>query len=272
MALALGVIPARYGSTRFPGKPLASLDGRPLVQHVWERASRARRLDRIVVATDDERIRSAVAAFGGEAIMTSPDHASGTDRAEEAVHRLEEKGAAFGVVVNIQGDEPLLDPEALDGLVSAFDDDAALGYATLAEPFTSSDEILDPNTCKVVVDAAGNALYFSRSPIPFLRVGGADGIEPMAGALSGRPGQLAAFHRHVGIYAYRRAALLEFSRLPAGRLEKMEGLEQLRVLEAGRRMRVVVSTRVTMDVDTPQDLETVRTLLHGSGLAHREGR
>jgi len=271
VARAVGVIPARYDSTRFPGKPLASLEGRPLIQHVWERASRARRLDRIVVATDDERIRSAVEGFGGEAVMTSRDHASGTDRAEEAVSRLEAKGAAFGVVVNIQGDEPLLDPEALDELVAAFDGDAALGYATLAEPFASSDEILDPNACKVVTDAQGNALYFSRSPIPFLRVTGPDGIEPIARAIAARPGRSAGYHRHVGIYAFRRAALAEFSRLPAGRLEAMEGLEQLRVLEAGRRMRVVVSTRVTMDVDTPQDLETVRSLLHGSGPAHREG-
>jgi 3-deoxy-manno-octulosonate cytidylyltransferase (CMP-KDO synthetase) len=271
MAVAVGIIPARYGSIRFPGKPLATLEGKPLVQHVWERAARARRLSRTVVATDDERIRSAVASFGGEALLTSKDHASGTDRAEEAVRILEERGAAISIVVNIQGDEPLVDPEALDGLVSAIESDPDLSYATLAEPFTDAAEILDPNTCKVVTDAAGFALYFSRSPVPFLRQAGAGGLEAIGAALAGRRDPVSGYHRHVGIYAFRRAALAEFSRLPAGTLERMEGLEQLRVLEAGRRMRVVISPRVTMDVDTPQDLETVRKLLDGSRLAHRGG-
>lgn len=271
MASAVGIIPARYGSTRFPGKPLASLEGKPLIQHVWERAARARKLGRVVVATDDERIRKAVAAFGGEAILTSPDHASGTDRAEEAVRKLEGSGAAIAIVVNIQGDEPLLDPAALDGLVAALEEDSALACATLAEPFPSAEELLDPNTCKVVVDARGDALYFSRSPVPFFRQATGEGIAPLPEALGMRQDPTAGYHRHVGIYAFRRAALAEFSRLPAGKLEKMEGLEQLRVLEAGLRMRVVVSRHVTMDVDTPQDLETVRARLAGSRLAHREG-
>jgi len=264
MLEAVGIIPARYGSTRFPGKPLASLEGKPLVQHVWERAARARKLARIIVATDDDRIVKTVTAFGGVALLTSPDHASGTDRAEEAVRQLEAKGASIGIAVNIQGDEPLLDAGALDGLVSALESDPGLDYATLAEPFSSAEEILDPNTCKVVTDSKGFALYFSRSPIPFFRHVGAEGITPLAAGLKARPDPAAGYHRHVGIYAFRRAALAEFSRLPASKLEKLEGLEQLRVLEAGHRMRVVVSRQVTMDVDTPQDLETVRGILAGS--------
>lgn len=260
MAQAVGIIPARFASTRFPGKPLASLHGKPLVRHVWERAVRARRLDRVAVATDDERIREAVAAFGGEAILTSPDHPSGTDRVAEAVRAMESAGARIGIVVNIQGDEPMLDSEALDALVEALAGDPGLGYATIAEPFASAAEILDPNTCKVVTDADGGALYFSRSPVPFLREVGPGGILPMEEALAAR-GSQAGWWRHVGIYAFRREALEEFSRLPAGRLERMEGLEQLRILEAGRRMRVVVSDRVTLDVDTPEDLVAVRSAL-----------
>ena len=270
MAHAVGIIPARYASTRFPGKPLASLGGRPLIQHVCERAARARRIERIVVATDDERIRSAVAAFGGEAVMTSPDHGSGTDRVAEAVEHLERRGIPVEIVVNIQGDEPMLDAEALDRLVAALEEDPALGYATLAEPFADRAEILDPNTCKVVADAAGHALYFSRSPVPFFRLVGGRGIQPLDRALEGRREPLEGYWRHVGIYAFRREALAEFARLPAGRLEGMEGLEQLRILEAGRRIRIVVSDRMTMDVDTPEDLRTVQSLLGRERLAQGE--
>ena len=261
MPSAVGIIPARYGSTRFPGKPLAPLDGKPLIQHVWERARRARRLHAVVVATDDERIRATVVAFGGEVVMTGSDHRTGTDRVAEAVRLIEARGEAIRIVVNIQGDEPMLDPAALDALVAAIEADPACGYATLAEPFGSPDEILDPNSCKVVTDAAGRALYFSRSPIPFLRKSGPGGIAALGVALAGRPEPVAGYHRHVGIYAFRRESLDDFARLPAGRLEAMEGLEQLRILEAGRVMRVIVSPHVTMDVDTPEDLEMVRIRL-----------
>lgn len=266
MPHAVGFIPARYGSSRFPGKPLATLQGKPLIQHVWERAKRARRLDRVVVATDDERIHAAVSSFGGTAMMTSPDHHSGTDRVAEALRRLEDGAEPIEIAVNIQGDEALLDPEALDGLVDALDADPALGYATLAEPFAAAADILDPNTCKVVTDAAGNALYFSRSPIPFLRAPGPGGIEPLPRVLFTRNDGFAGWYRHVGIYAFRRDALMEFARMPAGRLEGMEGLEQLRILEAGRRIRIVVSRHVTMDVDAPEDLAAVEALLARQGL------
>lgn len=275
MAYAVGIIPARYASTRFPGKPLAPLEGRPLIQHVWERARRAARLDRVVVATDDERIRAAVVSFGGEAVLTSPEHRSGTDRVAEAVRALEGRGVAIRIVVNIQGDEPLLDPAALDGLVRALEDDPALEYATLAERFSRVEDLLDPNTCKVVTDATGHALYFSRSPIPFLRSTAGDaahsaGIEDLGRALGRSSRPLEGYLRHVGIYAFRRDALEAFSALPPGRLEKMEGLEQLRILEMGHRMRVVVSEDESLDVDTPEDLEMVRAILAGDRPGGRE--
>jgi 3-deoxy-manno-octulosonate cytidylyltransferase (CMP-KDO synthetase) len=270
MPQAVGIIPARYASTRFPGKALASLQKKPLIQHVWERAARARRLDRVLIATDDERIRAAVSRFGGEVIMTSPEHRTGTDRAQEAVRTLEERGEPVEIVLNIQGDEPLLNGEDLDAMVAAIEEDPALGYVTLAEPFASIEEILDPNTCKVVLDARGDALYFSRSPIPFHRTTGPEGIEDLRRALEGRPEPRAGFLRHVGVYGFRRISLDEFSGLEAGRLEAMEGLEQLRVLEAGRRMRVVVSSRMTMDVDTPADLVKVEAILAEGRLVHKE--
>jgi 3-deoxy-manno-octulosonate cytidylyltransferase (CMP-KDO synthetase) len=193
--------------------------------------------------------------------MTSPDHYSGTDRVAEAVRRLEERSEEISIAVNIQGDEVLVDPEALDALVQAFGDDPSLEYATIAEPFLTPNDVLDPNTCKVVLDAAGNALYFSRSPIPFLRSVTPSGIEPIASALASKTGALTGYLRHVGIYGFRRGALTEFSRLPAGKLEAIEGLEQLRLLESGRRLRVVVSRSVTLDVDTPADLEMVKEIL-----------
>jgi len=224
----------------------------------------------VVVATDDERIRQAVASFGGEAILTAADHATGTDRVVEAVQRLEDGGDQIDVVLNIQGDEALVDPEALDGIVEAFEADPALPYATLAEPFADVSELADPNTCKVVTDRAGNALYFSRSPVPFFRAARAGAIEPLEEALSGRERPLSGYLRHVGIYGFRRAALDQFSKLPQGELEIMEGLEQLRVLEAGLKMRVVVSSRTTMDVDLPDDVAKVESILADERLVQKE--
>jgi 3-deoxy-manno-octulosonate cytidylyltransferase (CMP-KDO synthetase) len=266
MAHAIGFIPARFGSSRFPGKILASLDGKPLIQHVWERAARARRLERVLVATDDERIRAAVAGFGGEAILTSPDHPTGTDRVCEAVRQVEAQGQSVDIVLNVQGDEPMLHPEDLDAMVAALEDDSGLEYVTLGESFASLDEVFDLNTCKVVTDSSGNALYFSRSPIPFVRSTGPGGIKPLREALAGRSDPLSAFCRQVGVYGFRRKALDAFTGMDRGRLEALEGLEQLRILEAGRRMRVVVSRHITMDVDTPDDLKRVEDLL-----AHTEG-
>lgn len=271
MAHAVGFIPARYRSSRFPGKPLASLDGKPLIQLVWERVVRAGGLERVFVATDDERIRDAVAAFGGEVLMTSPDHPTGTDRIGEAVRLAEAGGCQVDIVLNIQGDEPMLRPEDLDAMVDALASDPDLEYVTLGEPFASLEELQDPNTCKIVLDGSGHALYFSRSPIPFFRATGPGGIEPLGAALAGRTEPLSGYCRHVGVYGFRRAALDAFAAMERGRLEAMEGLEQLRILEAGRRMRVVVSRHTTMDVDTPEDLERVRTRLEEERLVPKEG-
>jgi 3-deoxy-manno-octulosonate cytidylyltransferase (CMP-KDO synthetase) len=268
MQHAVGIIPARFASSRFPGKPLAPLKGKPLIQHVWERSVRAGKLDRVVVATDDERIRQAVVSFGGEALLTSPDHLTGTDRVQEAVRKLESSGATIDVVLNIQGDEALVEPEVLDRLAATLMDNPELDYATMAEPFSSIEEILDPNTCKVVLDQNGDALYFSRSPIPFHRKAATGGIADLAEALRADPDRLKNYHRQVGIYGFKRKALDEFAALPKGRLEEIEGLEQLRIIEAGRRIRVVLSSRVTMDVDLPGDVKKVESLLAEDSLVN----
>src|SRR5262245_58560524 len=262
MARALGIIPARYASSRFPGKPLASLSGKPMLQHVYERASRARRLEQVWVATDDPRIFDAVTRFGGHAVMTRPDHPSGSDRVAEAAALPQ---AAFaGVVVNVQGDQPLLDPQALDALVEAFDGAPPPEMATLFEPLRSSAELMDPHVAKAVADARGNALYFSRSPIPYYR----DPHEAMremgagpAAAAAARPDGLDGWLKHVGVYAFRRDVLFEFTRLAPGRLERLEGLEQLRALEAGYTIRLVPSAGHSLSVETPDDIEKAEAIL-----------
>jgi len=232
---AIGIIPARYGSTRFPGKPLASILGKPMIRWVWEGASRSRLLSRVIIATDDARIFDAAKAFGAEAMMTSPDHASGTDRAAEAAARLDGE-----VIINIQGDEPLLDGAMLDRLVEAFDD-PALPMASLMARITDVSLIGDENIVKVVVDDRGRALMFSRSPLPR---GAAD-----------------FFYQHIGIYAYRKEFLLGFKALPASRLEKIERLEQLRVLESGGEIRMIEIPRPTLSVDTPRDIIPVEEFI-----------
>jgi len=236
---AVGVIPARYQSSRFPGKPLALVGGRPLVERVFERARAASRIARLLVATDDERIASAVRAFGGEVAMTSAAHASGTDRLAEVARSLPAE-----VFVNIQGDEPLLDPRDVDQLVECLDTDPSSSMATLADPLLDSDEARDPNVVKVVCDAAGRALYFSRSPIPHV----VSGTE--------RP-----WLRHVGLYAYRRGFLLEFASWSPGVLERLEGLEQLRTLERGHAIRVLRARGRYHGVDTPDDVPAVERAL-----------
>jgi 3-deoxy-manno-octulosonate cytidylyltransferase (CMP-KDO synthetase) len=241
---AVGVIPARYQSSRFPGKPLALIDGRSLVERVFERARAAERLTRLLVATDDDRIASAVRAFGGEVAMTSPAHETGTDRLAEVARSL-----AADLFVNIQGDEPLVDPRDIDQLVECLEADASADMATLAAPLPEADQAADPNVVKVVCDASGRALYFSRSAIPFAR----------AGAPADRP-----WLRHVGLYAYRRGFLLQFASWSPGVLEEIEGLEQLRALERGRAIKVLQALGRYHGVDTPDDVRAVEQVLRTS--------
>jgi len=252
------IIPARFGSSRLPGKPLCDIHGKPMIQHVYERARRARSPGRVVVATDDARIVAAVAAFGGEAVLTSPEHASGTDRLAEVA-----SGLADEIVVNVQGDEPLLDPSSIDRAVDALLADGSAPLATLATPLVHVADMLSPSVVKVVTDAAGYALYFSRSPIPsWGRQGPGDGFGASGAVAAGLP------RRHVGLYAYRTEALLHLAALPPAPLEQAEGLEQLRALHHGLRIRVAfVEREAAPAVDTPEDLERVRALVAAGGAA-----
>lgn len=238
------VIPARYASTRFPGKPLAMLGGKTVIQRVYEQAASV--LSEVYVATDDERILNAVEAFGGHAVMTRADHQSGTDRIEEAV---EKTGTQADVIINIQGDEPFIQPSQIKTLMALFDDPQTQ-IGTLGKRFDSMDAVSNPNSPKIVTDHRGFALYFSRSVIPFIR-----GIETDEW-LSHYP-----FLKHLGVYAYRREVLAEVTRLPQGQLEKAESLEQLRWLENGYRIRVGLTDVETVGIDTPADLERAEQFL-----------
>lgn len=243
----IGIIPARYASTRFPAKPLAMLGGRPVIQHVYEQTRRA--MDRVVVATDDERIAACVRGFGGEAVMTRADHPSGTDRCREAYERL---GEACDVIVNIQGDEPFIQPQQLEAIKGCFKD-SATQIATLVKPFTAADGLAaleNPNSPKVVVTADGHALYFSRSVVPYLR--GVDRSEWLSHH---------TFYKHIGLYAYRPEVLRAITALPQGTLERAESLEQLRWLEAGYAIRVAQTDVETIGIDTPQDLARAEAFL-----------
>lgn len=245
------VIPARYASTRFPGKPLAMLGGKTVIQRVYEQAASV--LSEVYVATDDERILSAVEAFGGRAVMTRTDHKSGTDRIEEAVEKIERQGmdkeGQGDVIINIQGDEPFVQPSQIKTLMSLFDDpETQIG--TLGKRFESMEAVQNPNSPKIVTDHRGFALYFSRSVIPFIR-----GIE-VEDWLSHYP-----FLKHLGVYAYRREVLAEVTKLPQGVLEKAESLEQLRWLENGYRIRVGMTDVETVGIDTPADLERAEQFL-----------
>jgi 3-deoxy-manno-octulosonate cytidylyltransferase (CMP-KDO synthetase) len=235
----VGVIPARFGSTRLPGKALLSETGRPLIQHVLEAARRAQSLQRIIVATDDERIASAVERCGGEFMMTRADHATGTDRVAEVARALEKAR----VIVNLQGDEPEISGEALDRVVALLEEDPAAPMATLATAIREESIYRDPACVKVVCSSAGRALYFSRSPIPHHRDGLTDSA---AGA-----GPIA--YLHLGLYAYRREFLLSLGKLPPSRLEAAEKLEQLRVLDAGYPIAVGIVDEPSVGIDTPED-------------------
>lgn len=243
---AIAVIPARYAATRLPGKPLVPLAGKPMIQRVWERARQAQSVSRVIVATDDERVMKAVAAFGGEARMTRPDHRSGTERIAEIAAQLEAE-----VFVNAQGDEPLLEPGAVDAAVAALAEDPGVSVATIATPIRSASDIVDPHTVKVVVDFEDNALYFSRAPIPWVR---------------DDEHRVHARHlKHLGLYVFRRSALLEFPTLPQGELERAEQLEQLRWLENGWKIRVAEVPYDSVSVDVPEDVARVERLLQGQG-------
>ena len=234
----IGLIPARYASTRFPGKPLALLNGKPVIQHVYEQATKV--LDAVYIATDDDRIYNKVLAFGGKAVMTSTEHHSGTDRIEEA---LEKVGGDFDVVVNIQGDEPFIAQSQIETLCQCFVDKATQ-IATLGKPFECIEAAENPNSPKIVVDNRGYALYFSRSIIPFVR-----GTE-WQDWLSKYP-----FLKHLGIYAYRTNVLKEITKLPQSSLELAESLEQLRWLQNGYRIKVGLTDVETVGIDTPDDLQ-----------------
>jgi 3-deoxy-manno-octulosonate cytidylyltransferase (CMP-KDO synthetase) len=238
------VIPARYGSTRLPGKPLVSLAGKPMIQHVYERARLAQRADRVIVATDDERIVKAVEGFGGEARMTRVDHRTGTERVAEVAAHTE--GDVF---VNVQGDEPLLDPAAVDTAVNALLEEPAAAIATVATPLTAAADIMDPNVVKTVLDFDDNALYFSRAPIPWVRDSAS---------------KVQVRHlKHLGLYVFQRDALLEYPTLPQGELERIEQLEQLRWMENGWKIRVAEVEHDAVSVDVPADVERVEKLILG---------
>ncbi|MFN0137077.1 MAG: 3-deoxy-manno-octulosonate cytidylyltransferase [Phycisphaerae bacterium] len=236
---AVAILPARFASTRFPGKPLLRQTGKYLIQHVYERVLAAKRIDLCLVATDDQRIFDAVQSFGGGAVMTRADHPSGTDRIAEVVKGLREP---CDLVLNVQGDEPEIEPAYLDRLVSRMAEDPACEAGTLACPFAADCDPRDPNCVKVVKNRSGKALYFSRSLIPYPRDNPTD-VVPTDYLL------------HLGVYAYRRDFLLKFAALPPSRLEQIEKLEQLRVLECGYSMAVEVVERASPGVDTPADYE-----------------
>ncbi len=243
----IGIIPARYASTRFPGKPLADLGGKPMIQWVYENTLQS--LENVIVATDHPDIESAVNGFGGKVLMTSPDHPSGTDRCAEVLELLMERGESYDVALNIQGDEPFIRNTHLSLLMQAFDrEDTQI--ATLAKVIEDPDAIHDPNIVKVIRGKTGNALYFSRSPVPHLRG------KPERDWYSGFK-----YLKHIGMYAYRTEVLCKISSLKTSPLEQAESLEQLRWLEHGYTIKVHMTTEVSMGIDTPEDLEKARKII-----------
>lgn len=241
MSKVAGIIPARWGSTRFPGKALHSIAGKPLLRRVWERCRRAKKLDQLIIATDDFRIAEAAFEWGAEVAMTSAEHASGTDRIAEVAAKLN----GFAHIINIQGDEPLIDPKLIDRLVRELQADTRLEMITAAHPFDDPREAASPHQVKVVVNANRDALYFSRAAIPFVR----------------DAGSATEYFRHQGIYGYRRELLLRFVRWKMSPLERAEALEQLRALENGVRIRVVMTGSGSPGVDTPEDARAVAASL-----------
>lgn len=240
----IGIIPARYASTRFPGKPLALLGGKPVIQHVYEKVAAV--LEAAYVATDDERIYDVVKSFGGQVVMTRTDHKSGTDRIEEAIEKI---GGEWDVVVNVQGDEPFVAKSQLDTICHCFDDPTTQ-IATLGKPFESMEAVQNPNSPKIVVDNMGFAMYFSRSVIPYVR-----GKEKSSWLIH------YPFLKHLGIYAYRKDVLRQVTQLPQSSLEIAESLEQLRWLQNGFKIKVGTTDVETVGIDTPQELERAEEFL-----------
>lgn len=242
------IIPARFASTRFPGKPLAEILGKPMIEHVYRRTVEATTVDRVIVATDDQRIYDAVIAFGGEAAMTRADHPSGTDRLAEVASAIDAE-----ILVNVQGDEPLIAPQMIDQAVEPLLVDAALQMGTLCSAIESLDDYLSPNVVKLVRDAAGRALYFSRAPIPYPRDIAQENLAAQLDRLGAR--------RHIGLYVYRRELLLRYPQMPQTPLEILESLEQLRALENGIAIYVAETTFDCHGVDTPEDLQRVCAMM-----------
>ena len=236
------VIPARYDSTRFPGKPLAKIDGKPMIEHVYERVKKAENIDEVLVATDDERIKEAVIDFEGKVEMTSSEHKSGTDRVAEVARELD-----VDIIVNVQGDEPLIEPVMIDQAIRPFKENNDLVMSTLKKKIDNLNEINNPNVVKVITDKNNYALYFSRSTIPYKRE--SSNFE-------------ADFYKHIGLYVYKKDFLLKYSEMETSSLEKTESLEQLRVLENGYKIKVVETAFDTVGVDTPEDLQYVKELIH----------
>lgn len=254
---AVAVIPARYSSTRLPGKPLLDIAGKPLVVWVAERARTASSISRTIVATDDPRIADAVSAAGFDAVITRADHLSGTDRIAEVAHNL-----SADIIVNVQGDEPLIDPETINRAVNALIEDPSAQMSTTCEPITEAADVLNPSVVKVTFDENGYATGFSRKPIPLPNQTGEQ--QGSSGSSLDSSGLLSTFRKHTGLYAYRRDFLLKFARWPASESETRESLEQLRALDRGIKIKVVEAASPSIGVDTPEDLERVRGMMSAS--------
>jgi 3-deoxy-manno-octulosonate cytidylyltransferase (CMP-KDO synthetase) len=238
----IGIIPARYSSTRFEGKVLADILGKPMIQHVWERAKQALTLDDLIVACDDERVAEVAGGFGAKVVLTAKGHTCGTDRISEVVNPIDVR-----IVINIQGDEPLIHPAMIDSVARAMLDDPTICAATIMKKIEDKKELNDPNVVKVAVDKNNFALYFSRSPIPYL----AQNSEV----------KLPVYYKHIGLYGYTKDFLFTYKNLPPSNLEKIERLEQLRILEEGFRIKVIETNFQTIGVDTPEDLEKVKNYM-----------
>ena len=248
------IIPARYESTRFPGKPLCPLKGVPIIQHVYENSKRAHRADEVIVATDSELIRETVETFGGKAVMTDKRHRTGTDRIAEVAGSLD-----ADIIVNVQGDEPLIRPEMIDDVIDVLSDQRA-SMGTLIKRIEDPQDISNPNVVKVVFDSEWFALYFSRAPIPFQRDEWKS-VSEIRSASGGQEFKIKNFYKHIGIYSYRKEVLLSLSNLEQTELEKQEKLEQLRALEHGMRIKLKETSFETCGIDTPEDLERVEKCL-----------